>query len=174
MGVSGLFPLLLTCLLFFPLPPLLVVPLPDSLRISNWLCYSRYFLSLCLFVSISLPPRLMQWLWTMKAWPRYHWSLSYLCLVGIMKLFTKDCLIPTFHFLIVCLCWVWLFDKDVCQKSHLVLHVPVSNLTAHSAYSHTNTCCWLFQDCGHPCSAMDPSSCLTPISPQHFMQLFQY
>ncbi|XP_061843280.1 F-box only protein 25 isoform X1 [Nerophis lumbriciformis] len=32
----------------------------------------------------------------------------------------------------------------------------------------------LFKDCGHPCTADDPDSCLMPISPQHFIDLFQF
>ncbi|XP_029984395.1 F-box only protein 25 isoform X1 [Sphaeramia orbicularis] len=32
----------------------------------------------------------------------------------------------------------------------------------------------LFKDCGHPCTANDPDSCLMPISPQHFIDLFQF
>ncbi|KAM6905721.1 F-box only protein 25 isoform 1-T1 [Lycodopsis pacificus] len=31
----------------------------------------------------------------------------------------------------------------------------------------------LFKDCGHPCTANDPDSCLIPISPQHFIDLFK-
>lgn len=49
---------LLPCLLSF-LPLLLVPPLPDSLRISTWHCYSRYFLSHCAFVFLQLPLCLM-------------------------------------------------------------------------------------------------------------------
>ncbi|KAM8832720.1 F-box only protein 25 isoform 1-T1 [Spinachia spinachia] len=30
-----------------------------------------------------------------------------------------------------------------------------------------------FKDCGHPCTANDPDGCLVPISPQHFIDLFQ-
>ncbi|XP_037607237.1 F-box only protein 25 isoform X1 [Sebastes umbrosus] len=32
----------------------------------------------------------------------------------------------------------------------------------------------LIKDCGHPCSAVDPDSCHMPISPQHFIDLFQF
>ncbi|XP_033999325.1 F-box only protein 25 isoform X1 [Trematomus bernacchii] len=32
----------------------------------------------------------------------------------------------------------------------------------------------LLKDCGHPCTAIDPDSCLMPISPQHFIELFQF
>ncbi|XP_022624741.1 F-box only protein 25 isoform X3 [Seriola dumerili] len=32
----------------------------------------------------------------------------------------------------------------------------------------------LFKDCGHPCTANDPDSCLMPISPQHFIDLFKF
>ncbi|XP_028295373.1 F-box only protein 25 isoform X2 [Gouania willdenowi] len=36
-------------------------------------------------------------------------------------------------------------------------------------------CSILFwKDFGHPCTANDPSSCLTPISPQHFIDLFRF
>lgn len=31
-----------------------------------------------------------------------------------------------------------------------------------------------WQDCGHPCTAIDPDRCLTPVSPQDFIDLFQY
>uniref|UniRef100_A0A3B4FU98 F-box only protein 25 n=1 Tax=Pundamilia nyererei TaxID=303518 RepID=A0A3B4FU98_9CICH len=31
-----------------------------------------------------------------------------------------------------------------------------------------------FQDFGHPCTANDPDSCLMPISPQHFIDLFKF
>lgn len=136
MGVSGLFTLLLTCLLFFPTSsPGCPSPwLPQDLQLALLFKVFSVPLSVC-FNKFAASADTV----TMKAWPRCHWSLSDLCLVRIMKLFTKERLIPTFHFLIVRLCWVWLFDKDVCQKSHLVLHVPVSNLTAHSAFSHTNT-----------------------------------
>ncbi|GAA6077006.1 F-box only protein 25-like isoform X1, partial [Tachysurus ichikawai] len=29
-------------------------------------------------------------------------------------------------------------------------------------------------DSGHPCTANDPDSCLTPVSPQHFIDLFKF
>ncbi|XP_073530344.1 F-box only protein 25 isoform X1 [Phyllobates terribilis] len=32
----------------------------------------------------------------------------------------------------------------------------------------------LFKDSGHPCTANDPQSCLTPVSPQHFIDLFRF
>ncbi|XP_061562930.1 F-box only protein 25 isoform X3 [Cololabis saira] len=32
----------------------------------------------------------------------------------------------------------------------------------------------LFKDFGHPCTAHDPDSCLMPISPQHFIDLFKF
>ncbi|KAM9317071.1 F-box only protein 25 [Gastrophryne carolinensis] len=32
----------------------------------------------------------------------------------------------------------------------------------------------IFKDSGHPCTANDPVSCLTPVSPQHFIDLFQF
>ncbi|XP_054474533.1 F-box only protein 25 isoform X1 [Anoplopoma fimbria] len=32
----------------------------------------------------------------------------------------------------------------------------------------------LFKDCGHPCTANDPDSCLMPVSPQHFIDLFKF
>uniref|UniRef100_A0A3Q1G0J9 F-box only protein 25 n=2 Tax=Acanthochromis polyacanthus TaxID=80966 RepID=A0A3Q1G0J9_9TELE len=32
----------------------------------------------------------------------------------------------------------------------------------------------LFKDFGHPCTANDPDSCLMPISPQHFIDLFKF
>lgn len=32
----------------------------------------------------------------------------------------------------------------------------------------------IFKDSGHPCTANDPSRCLTPVSPQHFIDLFQF
>ncbi|XP_040822762.1 F-box only protein 25 isoform X3 [Ochotona curzoniae] len=32
----------------------------------------------------------------------------------------------------------------------------------------------LFKDSGHPCTAADPDSCFTPVSPQHFIDLFKY
>nr|KAF6368420.1 F-box protein 25 [Myotis myotis] len=32
----------------------------------------------------------------------------------------------------------------------------------------------LFQDSGHPCTATDPDSCFTPVSPQHFIDLFKF
>ncbi|XP_071388374.1 F-box only protein 25 isoform X2 [Centroberyx affinis] len=32
----------------------------------------------------------------------------------------------------------------------------------------------LFKDCGHPCTAEDPDNCLMPVSPQHFIDLFQF
>ncbi|XP_054422189.1 F-box only protein 25 isoform X3 [Pteronotus mesoamericanus] len=32
----------------------------------------------------------------------------------------------------------------------------------------------LFKDSGHPCTAADPDSCLTPVSPQHFIDLFKF
>lgn len=32
----------------------------------------------------------------------------------------------------------------------------------------------VFQDCGHPCTAIDPDSCLMPVSPQHFIDLFKF
>ncbi|XP_053192836.1 F-box only protein 25 isoform X2 [Scomber japonicus] len=36
-------------------------------------------------------------------------------------------------------------------------------------------CSILFwKDCGHPCTANDPDSCLMPISPQHFIDLFKF
>ncbi|EPY88864.1 F-box only protein 25 isoform 3, partial [Camelus ferus] len=30
------------------------------------------------------------------------------------------------------------------------------------------------QDSGHPCTAADPDSCFTPVSPQHFIDLFKF
>ncbi|XP_054422188.1 F-box only protein 25 isoform X2 [Pteronotus mesoamericanus] len=36
-------------------------------------------------------------------------------------------------------------------------------------------CSTLFwKDSGHPCTAADPDSCLTPVSPQHFIDLFKF
>ncbi|XP_053565717.1 F-box only protein 25 isoform X2 [Bombina bombina] len=32
----------------------------------------------------------------------------------------------------------------------------------------------LFKDTGHPCTANDPGSCLIPVSPQHFIDLFRF
>lgn len=32
----------------------------------------------------------------------------------------------------------------------------------------------LLEDSGHPCTAADPDSCFTPVSPQHFIDLFKY
>ncbi|XP_075057624.1 F-box only protein 25 isoform X2 [Mixophyes fleayi] len=32
----------------------------------------------------------------------------------------------------------------------------------------------LFKDSGHPCTANDPGSCLMPVSPQHFIDLFRF
>ncbi|CAL9692432.1 unnamed protein product [Knipowitschia caucasica] len=32
----------------------------------------------------------------------------------------------------------------------------------------------IFKDWGHPCTAIDPDKCLKPISPQDFIELFQY
>ncbi|OCT81182.1 F-box only protein 25 isoform X1 [Xenopus laevis] len=32
----------------------------------------------------------------------------------------------------------------------------------------------LFKDTGHPCTANDPASCLIPVSPQHFIDLFRF
>ncbi|TRY88522.1 hypothetical protein DNTS_014074 [Danionella cerebrum] len=32
----------------------------------------------------------------------------------------------------------------------------------------------IFKDSGHPCTANDPNSCLTPVSPQHFIDLFKF
>lgn len=32
----------------------------------------------------------------------------------------------------------------------------------------------VFQDSGHPCTANDPDSCLRPVSPQHFIDLFKF
>ncbi|XP_066236123.1 F-box only protein 25 isoform X1 [Saccopteryx leptura] len=32
----------------------------------------------------------------------------------------------------------------------------------------------LFKDSGHPCTATDPDSCFTPVSPQHFIDLFKF
>ncbi|XP_027632581.1 F-box only protein 25 isoform X3 [Tupaia chinensis] len=32
----------------------------------------------------------------------------------------------------------------------------------------------LFKDSGHPCTAADPDSCFTPVSPQHFIDLFKF
>ncbi|PNI20813.1 FBXO25 isoform 2, partial [Pan troglodytes] len=29
-------------------------------------------------------------------------------------------------------------------------------------------------DSGHPCTAADPDSCFTPVSPQHFIDLFKF
>ncbi|XP_023601985.1 F-box only protein 25 [Myotis lucifugus] len=46
---------------------------------------------------------------------------------------------------------------------------------------HCSTLFWkdcrlalLFQDSGHPCTATDPNSCFTPVSPQHFIDLFKF
>ncbi|XP_036153802.1 F-box only protein 25 isoform X3 [Myotis myotis] len=46
---------------------------------------------------------------------------------------------------------------------------------------HCSTLFWkdcrlalLFQDSGHPCTATDPDSCFTPVSPQHFIDLFKF
>uniref|UniRef100_A0A8C0I5L8 F-box only protein 25 n=1 Tax=Balaenoptera musculus TaxID=9771 RepID=A0A8C0I5L8_BALMU len=32
----------------------------------------------------------------------------------------------------------------------------------------------LLEDSGHPCTAADPDSCFTPVSPQHFIDLFKF
>ncbi|XP_070789064.1 F-box only protein 25 isoform X3 [Pituophis catenifer annectens] len=32
----------------------------------------------------------------------------------------------------------------------------------------------LFKDTGHPCTANDPTGCFTPVSPQHFIDLFKF
>ncbi|XP_061213605.1 F-box only protein 25 isoform X1 [Neopsephotus bourkii] len=32
----------------------------------------------------------------------------------------------------------------------------------------------LLKDTGHPCTASDPDTCLTPVSPQHFIDLFKF
>uniref|UniRef100_A0A8D1REX9 F-box only protein 25 n=1 Tax=Sus scrofa TaxID=9823 RepID=A0A8D1REX9_PIG len=32
----------------------------------------------------------------------------------------------------------------------------------------------LLEDSGHPCTAADPGSCFTPVSPQHFIDLFKF
>ncbi|XP_010190580.1 PREDICTED: F-box only protein 25, partial [Mesitornis unicolor] len=32
----------------------------------------------------------------------------------------------------------------------------------------------LLKDTGHPCTASDPSTCLMPVSPQHFIDLFKF
>ncbi|XP_058691878.1 F-box only protein 25 isoform X7 [Poecile atricapillus] len=32
----------------------------------------------------------------------------------------------------------------------------------------------LLQDTGHPCTASDPNTCLMPVSPQHFIDLFKF
>lgn len=32
----------------------------------------------------------------------------------------------------------------------------------------------LLKDSGHPCTAADPASCFTPVSPQHFIDLFKF
>lgn len=37
-----------------------------------------------------------------------------------------------------------------------------------------DTCPFLPQDSGHPCTAADPDRCLTPVSPQHFIDLFKF
>ncbi|MFT7810669.1 F-box only protein 25 isoform X1 [Arapaima gigas] len=33
---------------------------------------------------------------------------------------------------------------------------------------------FLFKDSGHPCTANDPDTCFTPVSPQHFIDLFKF
>ncbi|XP_051025544.1 F-box only protein 25 isoform X1 [Acomys russatus] len=33
---------------------------------------------------------------------------------------------------------------------------------------------WLLKDSGHPCTAADPDSCFTPVSPEHFIDLFKF
>lgn len=96
------------------------------------------------------------------------------------------------------LCYFHFSDKTLCHDLVLTTsdkvdwklmyftlkkHYPVREQYGDTLHfcKHCSVLFWkdlqlalLFKDCGHPCSAMDPSSCLMPVSPQHFMQLFQY
>ncbi|KAF7657650.1 hypothetical protein LDENG_00024160 [Lucifuga dentata] len=72
------------------------------------------------------------------------WKLMYFTLQKHYP--TKECYGDTLHFCKHCSILFW---KD----RHLAL---------------------LFKDCGHPCTATDPDSCLMPISPQHFIDLFKF
>ena len=68
-----------------------------------------------------------------------------------------------------------------CPRTFVVgsgarLNKQLATSELHSLQKHTpyGNDPLLPQDSGHPCTATDPDSCFTPVSPQHFIDLFKF
>ncbi|TNN68624.1 F-box only protein 25 [Liparis tanakae] len=53
-------------------------------------------------------------------------------------------------------------------------HYPMKEQYGDTLHFCKNCNILFWKDCGHPCTANDPDSCLVPISPQHFIDLFKF
>lgn len=102
---------------------------------------------------------------------------------------------PTLHFLSENrtlwkkLCYFHFSDKQFCRnlvltKSNnvdwklmyftLQKHYPMKEQYGDTLHFCKHCSILFWKDCGHPCTANDPDSCLMPISPQHFIDLFKF
>uniref|UniRef100_A0A3B4WRJ9 F-box only protein 25 n=1 Tax=Seriola lalandi dorsalis TaxID=1841481 RepID=A0A3B4WRJ9_SERLL len=53
-------------------------------------------------------------------------------------------------------------------------HYPMKEQYGDTLHFCKHCSILFWKDCGHPCTANDPDSCLMPISPQHFIDLFKF
>uniref|UniRef100_A0A3Q3G4P7 F-box only protein 25 n=1 Tax=Labrus bergylta TaxID=56723 RepID=A0A3Q3G4P7_9LABR len=87
------------------------------------------------------------------------------------------------------LCHFHFSDKQYCRnlvltKSGVVdwklmyftlqKHYPMKEQYGDTLHFCKHCSILFWKDCGHPCTANDPDSCLMPISPQHFIDLFKF
>ncbi|KAI3364290.1 hypothetical protein L3Q82_011096 [Scortum barcoo] len=97
------------------------------------------------------------------------WKLMYFTLQKHYP--TKEQYGDTLHFCKHCRIVFWMVKKHTCSRIHVMYLGSVDYRAVTPGGEWLST---IFQDCGHPCSANDPDSCLVPISPQNFINLFQF
>ncbi|XP_017342311.1 F-box only protein 25 isoform X3 [Ictalurus punctatus] len=67
--------------------------------------------------------------------------------------------------------------SDACDIINLGQATPTLHMLSEDRQLWKKLCQFHFaekQDSGHPCTSNDPDSCLTPVSPQHFIDLFRF
>ncbi|XP_026887398.2 F-box only protein 25 isoform X3 [Electrophorus electricus] len=67
--------------------------------------------------------------------------------------------------------------SDACDIINLGQATPTLHMLSEDRQLWKKLCQFHFaekQDSGHPCTANDPDSCLTPVSPQRFIDLFKF
>ncbi|TKS75613.1 F-box only protein 25 [Collichthys lucidus] len=87
------------------------------------------------------------------------------------------------------LCHFHFADKEFCRNLVLTKsdnvdwklmyftlkkHYPTKEQYGDTLHFCKHCSILFWKDCGHPCTANDPDSCLMPISPQHFIDLFKF